>query len=137
MEGGYYEITGKKIEENNISLSREVPLPPGTYFWNGVPNGGYATSSVSSGTFVIKECSKTKAATQTMTAKKSDTVIPQTDKKSEEIAATTSLPESVTEKEKKATTTSESSGDSQRKTLAVVLALGIVVGVALWKRSGK
>jgi hypothetical protein len=77
-EGGYYEVMGKKIDENKISLTRNVSLPSGTYFWNGIPQNGYATTTASSGTFTIKECAKETAvtATQTMAGKDKPLVTP-------------------------------------------------------------
>lgn len=130
-EGGYYEVMGEMITKNNISVSREVPLPSGKYFWNGVPNDGYSTTTVSSGTFTIKECSKTSPITETQTVTgKEKRIIPVTVNnvtpvKTETKATTT--PASIT-KEK-----ITSSGNIP----LILFVLAIVVGFILKKQYSK
>ncbi|MCK9352323.1 MAG: hypothetical protein WCT49_04630 [Candidatus Paceibacterota bacterium] len=135
MEGGYYEITGEMITKNNISLSREVPLPTGTYFWNGIPQTGYSTTSPSSGTVIIKECPKTAPSMQTLEGGKDEPIIsqPVVSTSSEIADLTKSL---ATGSEEKASTSQNFlSGEMQKKALAVLL-IGAVVAGYLYNKYG-
>lgn len=140
-EGGYYEVTGKMIDVNKISLSRKVSLPSGEYFWNGVLNSGYATSTVSSGQFVVKECATDVLATKNLSDKKPAVVVSGEKDKitSEKESGFRNLtaeedPKLVSENSVRS---EDSSSGTQRKVIAVILAIGIVAGAALWKKYGK
>ncbi len=60
--GGYYEVTGDMITKNNITLSREVSLPTGTYAWKGFANNEYEVSGKASGEFTVGKCATAPAA---------------------------------------------------------------------------
>ncbi|MFA5830489.1 MAG: hypothetical protein WC878_01530 [Candidatus Paceibacterota bacterium] len=66
IEGGYYEVYGEMITKNNITLSRTVALPTGTYTWQGFANSGYVVSGKSSGEFTVGKCSLPEATAQTI-----------------------------------------------------------------------
>jgi len=62
--GGYYEVYGKPITENDIMLERKVSLPTGSYTWKGDLNDGYYVVGASSGAFSVGAC-KTAVPTPT------------------------------------------------------------------------
>jgi len=57
-EGGYYEVFGKTITENQIALGRKVDLPTGSYTWKGSANDGYYIEGKEEGAFVIAGCAQ-------------------------------------------------------------------------------
>ncbi len=98
--GGYYEVTGDMITKNNITLSREVDLPTGTYLWTGFANNEYAVSGKSSGEFTVGKCTVPAVTSQTLKGveptppvKKIEKVIPKnieiSEMTSEELSSTT------------------------------------------------
>jgi hypothetical protein len=130
-EGGYYEVMGEMITKNNISLSREVPLPSGKYFWNGMLNDGYSTTTVSSGTFTIKECSKTTPVTAVQTITEEE----------KPIIPTTVNNTTTTKTETKATTTSvdvtkEKTTPSRNISLILLVAV-VVIGFVIKNQYSK
>jgi hypothetical protein len=140
-EGGYYEVTGKMIDVNKISLSRKVSLPSGEYFWNGALNGGYATGTVSSGQFIIKECATDVPATKNLSDKK-PAVIASGEKDKATSGKEFEFLNLTAEEDAKLVSVNsvrseDSSSGTQRKVIAVVLIIGIVAGAALWKKYGK
>jgi len=130
-EGGYYEVMGKKIDENKISLSRNVSLPSGTYFWNGVLQSGYATTSPSSGTFIIKECSKTVPITETQTMMGNDKPLVTT------VASTSTVKEETKATGTPVSTAKEKTTSSSRNIPLILFVLAVVFGFIIKKQYSK
>jgi hypothetical protein len=129
-EGGYYEVTGKKIDENKISLSRNVSLPSGTYFWNGILQAGYSTTTTSSGTFTIKECSKTAPITETQTMMGDEKPLVTT-------MATTSTVKEGTKATGTPVSIAKEKTSSPRNTPLILFVLAIVIGFIIKKQYSK
>ena len=138
-EGGYYEITGEMINKNNISLSRKVTLPTGTYFWNGVPQSGYSTTTASSGSFTIKECPKTNTpvvATKPLTVNpKITSIVEKTDSSNEMIEATTTVKGET--KENVIPPGQKEPRSIQKNIIAITLLVCAVLAFGFWKKYGK